>query len=122
METRSKEELYQEYRTQMLRTEEDKEAYQRKVRRFEQEKEESREICKEEKRSVDHLTEMWGECEDIGRLRCEMGDFMDEEQKNLERQEAELAEEYQNICRQERCYEDQYREACRKLDEGGESV
>ncbi|MSS38612.1 hypothetical protein [Clostridium porci] len=121
MEINSKEDLYQEYRIKMFDIEERKEEYQRRKREFEQELEVSRECFREEHTVLEHLAEMWGECEDIGRLRCELGDFIDSEQKNLNQKEEELAGEYQDICRQERAYEAWYEEACRNLAEEDES-
>ncbi len=78
-------ELYYKYNLKMQMLEEKREACEINKKRFEKEREESRMIWNEEKRSLENLTEMWGECEEIGRLRCELGDFINEEQKALSR-------------------------------------
>lgn len=117
METDLRQDLYQEYCKKMLEIEEKREEYQRRNRNFEQERKECRERFKEENAVLERLTEMWGECEDIGRLRCELGDSFDEEQNNINQREEALAGEYQDICRQERSYEEWYKEELKNLTE-----
>lgn len=121
METDLREDLYQEYRMRMLEIEDKKEEYQRRKRSVEQEKEESREYFRQENTVLEHLNEMWGECEDIGRTRCEVGDFIDEEQQKLYQVDEELDGEYQDICRLECTYEELYKEAQWKLTEEEEA-
>lgn len=110
-------ELYYKYNLKMQMLEEKREACEINKKRFEKEREESRMIWNEEKRSLENLTEMWGECEEIGRLRCELGDFINEEQKALSRREEELKEERLRVYRMEQECEEERREAGRDLSE-----
>jgi len=115
MDDRSAEEVYEQYKNEMYQMEERLESIQFKKREFEKEKEERRAVFREEEESLNMLLEMWGECEDIGRMRNAYHDFFDEEIKQERQQEEGLESEYRKIKQQERLCEERYQENMMQL-------
>lgn len=109
------ENLYDEYRQKMVKWECDEEEYERKKRDFKKEEDESHKVCEEERHSMEQMLEMWGDCEDSGKLRCEFYDFVMEEKKNLAKKEQELSDEYRHLVTTREKLEAQYQEAKAKI-------
>lgn len=115
MDDRSTEEVYEQYKNEMYQMEERLESIQYKKRELEKEKEERRAVFREEEESLNILLEMWGECEDIGRMQNVYHDFFDEEIKRERKQEEGLESEYRKIKQQERLCEERYQEDMMQL-------
>ena len=110
MDDRSTEDVYEHYKNEMYQIEEGLERIQYKKRGLEKEKEERSAVFSEEEESLNILREMWGECEDIGRIRNGYHDFFDEEIKQERQQEETLESEYREMKQQEMRCEERYQE------------
>lgn len=113
MDDRSSEEVYEQYKNEMYQIEESLEHIQYKKR--ETEKEERRAVFREEEESLNILMEMWGECEDVGRIRNEYHDFFDEEIKQERQQEETLESDYRKVKQKEMRCEERYQEDMMQL-------
>ena len=115
MDDRSTEDVYEHYKNEMYQIEEGLERIQYKKRGLEKEKEERSAVFREEEESLNILMEMWGECEDIGRIRNGYHDFFDEEIKQERQQEETLESEYREMKQQEMRCEERYQEDMMQL-------
>ena len=115
MDDRSTEDVYEHYKNEMYQIEEGLERIQYKKRGLEKEKEERSTVFREEEESLNILREMWGECEDIGRIRNGYHDFFDEEIKQERQQEETLESEYRKMKQLEMRCEERYHEDMMQL-------
>ena len=115
MDDRSTEEVYEQYKNEMYHIEESLESIQYKKRELENEKEERKAVFREEEESLRILLEMWGECEDSGRIRNGYHDFFDEEIKQERQQEEALESEYRKMKQLEMRCEERYHEDMMQL-------
>ncbi|WP_312503361.1 hypothetical protein [Lacrimispora sp.] len=112
-----KEELYVWYQTELNRLEEEREIYEREAGRFEEEKELTRAESGRDRGYVERLIASWGECQESGSMRSEFEESVEEEYRELRRQEEALAEKHLHIWKETACCEEQYEEELRKFVE-----
>ena len=112
-----KEELYVWYQTELNRLEEEREICEREAQRFEEERARTRAESGKDRGHVDRLLGSWGECQDSGSMRSEFEESVEEEYRELCRQEEALAEKHLHIRKETACCEERYEEELGKFVE-----
>lgn len=97
MEQDEIEALYLAYRQKTSALEDRKSAYYQKKKDLEREKEESFAIYRQEDEELHEMMQMFGPSQVSSQLQIEMRMFIEEDQKELSRREAELEEEFRKL-------------------------
>lgn len=97
MEQDEIEALYLAYRQKTSALEDRKSVYYQKKKDLEREKEESFAIYRQEDEELHEMMQMFGPSQVSSQLQIEMRMFIEEDQKELSRREAELEEEFRKL-------------------------
>lgn len=112
-----REELFFRYRANMERLEGEREGYERKMRRLEAERAQARAEFEQDRSRIENIRNIWGDCEDWGRLMTDFEESAEEAYREMERQEESLQEEKRRFQKEMLRCEEWYQEETRKLPE-----
>lgn len=116
-----REELFYQYQVKIRHLEEDREEYERQRRMLEEDKEQARIEFGQDRSCIENIRNLWGDCEDSGRLSAEFEDSVEEEYREMERREEKLQQERRRFQKETSLCEEWYQEENMKILEEEES-
>lgn len=110
-----REELFYQYQTTLRKLEEDEEQYERKKRYLEEDRGQARMEFGQDRERIEDMINVWGNCEDSGRVFAEFEDSVEEEYREMERREEKLQEERSQLRKEISACEEWYEQESREL-------
>lgn len=113
----NEEELFEKYQSDIRRIEDEREDYERRRRRFEEDKEEALAISRDESARIERMVNRFGDCQDTGLVMSYLEESVECEAKELRKQEEALQEELRSIQAKMSACENWFDEARRNMQE-----
>lgn len=111
------EEFYRIYQSKISDFDEESGDIERRINKLQEDREEFKSICVEDRGHVENLLNMWGDCAESGNLLDEFEESIEEENRELQKAEEKLTDERNVIKKKRILCEESYEKDKQKLSE-----